>query len=952
MISFLLQKMWKNKWMMLSLLIGNILLVGIVAGTPLYSEATMQRVLIKDMQQTQLDMNAHPTTSEFRYNLNGVSPERSEAIYYRVQNEIIPSIIKELDIPTINVVQSFQLSNITFSPVEPREITPRKREPMLVSFEGQEDHIQLLHGRLPSDTLVGGNIIECIASNAAMRQQDLLLDELMLVRNNQGYDDEETPRPVIYLRVVGIFEILEEEELYWPRNPNRMTNNLFISDKLLLNDFISETGTDYNIRSIWSIMLDYNNMWAGNVPDYQQTDERLKEEYNENNRVWSYSENFIRTLETYTVRANKLNLTLLVLQVPLYVLMAFYIFMVSRQILGLEQNDISVLKSRGAGRGQIFLVYLLQSLFVGILSILAGIPLGMLICRLLGASNGFLELMSRSSLTVRVSRNVLIFALVAILASILMMLSPVVRFSKVTIVDYKRNKFGRPKSPLWQRYFLDIICFGISIYALYNFTSQRELIAKAAMETENVDPILLLSSSLFIIGMGLVCLRLFPLLVRLVFTIGKRRMPPSPYVSLMKIIRSAGEEQFVMIFLVITLAVGIFSARAARTINRNVSDEIMHRAGTDLIIAESWGNNLPPETMMGAQLPLDFKLVWYEPDFERFTGIEEVDGIARVLEKRVTLRRSVSVVNNVQMMGIDTKDFGETMWYRDDLLPIHVNYFLNTLAMQGNGVLLSRNFRTDFGYSVGQTVRFKSDDDDNNVEAVICGFVDHWPGYEPIFVTSTAGGSRIQADAYLVVANLQYVQTVWGIQPYNIWFKSNTPTNSYMYDFVSDNNLKLIRFDDTKAAVVDSKSDPILQGTNGVLTVGFIVSLVVCFTGFLIYWILSIKSRVLQFGIFRAMGMSMRSILNILINEQIYTTLTSVAIGTIVGEVSSRLFIPLIQLSYNASEQIIPLLNYAETRDYVNLFTVIGIMIVICIIVLGVIISKLKIAQALKLGED
>jgi putative ABC transport system permease protein len=41
-----------------------------------------------------------------------------------------------------------------------------------------------------------------------------------------------------------------------------------------------------------------------------------------------------------------------------------------------------------------------------------------------------------------------------------------------------------------------------------------------------------------------------------------------------------------------------------------------------------------------------------------------------------------------------------------------------------------------------------------------------------------------------------------------------------------------------------------------------------------------------------------------------------------------------------------------EAQDYRNLYSVVGIMIVICLIILGGYISKIKIAQALKLGED
>ena len=59
--------------------------------------------------------------------------------------------------------------------------------------------------------------------------------------------------------------------------------------------------------------------------------------------------------------------------------------------------------------------------------------------------------------------------------------------------------------------------------------------------------------------------------------------------------------------------------------------------------------------------------------------------------------------------------------------------------------------------------------------------------------------------------------------------------------------------------------------------------LLLCATGFLIYWILSIQSRALQFGIFRAMGMSLREILSMLINEQLFISVSSIAVGAGIG---------------------------------------------------------------------
>jgi putative ABC transport system permease protein len=495
----------------------------------------------------------------------------------------------------------------------------------------------------------------------------------------------------------------------------------------------------------------------------------------------------------------------------------------------------------------------------------------------------------------------------------------------------------------------------VAAYGLYSFNNQREMMAAVTTDVQSVDPLLFVSSSLFIIGLGLICLRVFPFLIQIIFMVGRRFWSPSTYASLLKVIRSVGEEQFIMIFLVFTLAVGIFNAKAARTINLNNDHQIQYETGADLVFGEVWRSNQPPLHARGGGFGSNpnapSQVVYYEPDYERYTGFAEVDAMTKVLEREVTLRKSGSIVERVKLMAVETNTFGETLWFRDDLLPIHINHFLNALGAVADGVLLSENFKTKLEYQLGDFITYR-DRSDNEARGVVVGFVEHFPGYSSMVQTTRRTGETVEEDAYLVVANLGFLQTNWGVLPYQVWMKTNTPSNRFLYDFQTENDVRFMFFKDAKADVVESKSDPILQGTNGVLTVGFIVTLLVCFTGFLIYWILSIKSRVLQFGIFRAMGMTMRNILGLLINEQIIITLTAIAIGAVVGEISSRLFVPLIQISFSASEQSIPLLIVTENQDYTNLFITIGTMIALCLVVLGVFISRIKIAQALKLGED
>jgi putative ABC transport system permease protein len=546
------------------------------------------------------------------------------------------------------------------------------------------------------------------------------------------------------------------------------------------------------------------------------------------------------------------------------------------------------------------------------------------------------------------------YAGLAVLLSFLTMFLPVIRFSKVGIVDHKRNRAGELKKALWQRFFLDIVCLGVSLYSLYNFNSQQDVMAMMIRDTQSVDPLLFLSSSLFIVGLGLFCLRLFPHLVTLIFKVGQRLWSPAVYASFVKVIRSAGEEQFIMIFLLFTLAIGTFSAQAARTVNRNNDHQIRYLAGADLTFEEAWrttGRNLGEDRLPTATgAPEQYFFI--EPDFERFTHFEEVDALTRVQFENVNVRAigDMDAMTDVQLMAIETDTFGQTIWFRDDLLRTHINHFLNVLASRPDGVLLSSNFRTVGGVEIGNTIAF-TDRFGNLTRGTVMGFVDHWPGFSPVQRVDI-DSQVVEIQNSLIIANLGFIQSEWSVRPYQVWMRTNTETNRFFYDFAVENRLRIPLFTDAKADVIASRSDPILQGTNGVLTVGFIVTLLICFTGFLIYWILSIRARVLQFGIFRAMGMSMRSLIGLLINEQLFITFTAIGLGALVGEISARLFVPLIQMSYSAADQAIPLLIVTEARDYVNLYTVVGTMIVICLVVLGGYISKIKIAQALKLGED
>ena len=60
MFTLLIRKMMKTKWMVLCLFIGFLMAAGMMSTIPIYMDASLQRMLVKDMEQFQLDTGKFP----------------------------------------------------------------------------------------------------------------------------------------------------------------------------------------------------------------------------------------------------------------------------------------------------------------------------------------------------------------------------------------------------------------------------------------------------------------------------------------------------------------------------------------------------------------------------------------------------------------------------------------------------------------------------------------------------------------------------------------------------------------------------------------------------------------------------------------------------------------------------------------------------------------------------
>lgn len=946
MFFIVLRKILNNKWMVACLLVGSIVAVAMISSIPMYTDGILQRMLIKDMEAYQQRTGSYPGRYLFKLNcFTYYKPDSRYGAFLYFRQNIRDKLPGELDTPIAEHVEKLTIDYIALLPEVQKAEKPSKAFIKLVAYTDYLDHITITSGRLPSTEMKDG-VLEVLINESVQKEKDLMLDEIYLAEDISKLLGEGI---VFKVRPVGLFSYKEANDAWWFEYSFRMGDVALLDYGLFERYFLEERQAVSAAE--WYYAVDYTKLTIDHLPtllDVLHAREKWYAEYPGTRVAMGVKP----ILEEYFIREKQLRITLWVLQAPIIMMLAFYIFMVSQLIVENDRNEIAVLKSRGAGRLQLFGSYLLHSALLSAVAVAAGPFVAMGICRVLGASNGFLELVSRTALPITMRIRSIQYAMLAGVFSVLTMIMPAMSATRFSIVELKQKKARRWNAPFWQKIFLDLILIGVSLYGYNSFANRQATLVLTSAEALDVpiDPMLFMISTLFVLGVGLLFLRVYPFIIRFIYWLGHKIWSPVLYATFIQVGRSGGREQFLMLFIILTMSIGVFSANSARTINQNIEDRVYYEVGADIALQTEWENNAPPEDIYSMDDPSaaaifgsDPVIIYREPDYDIISSIEGIEATAKVLmpaEPRFRLSRNYT--KRGVLMAIEPSEFGRVVWSSSDLLPHHINEYLNLMTYAPNAVLVSSAFRDQEGMQVGDSFEFYWEGQ-TRIEAAIAAFVDYWPGINP----------HLEESRYFVIANLNYTQAKTMLEPYQVWMKKEEGALSRtVYDDMAAKGIKLYWIRDASQEMVARKNDALLQGTNGALTLGFVVTMLISLLGFIIYWILSIQSRKLQFGIFRAMGMTQGQVVGMLICEQILISLAAVLTGILIGGVTSDLFVPLLQMVYSAEQQVPPFRIVSSRADYYRIYAIVGFMLVSGFAILGALISRIRVAQAIKLGED
>lgn len=927
MLTLLFRKMRSTRWMVLCLFIGFLLAAGMMSTVPIYMDSSLQRILIKDMQAYQTETGLYPGEYVVTSSISVKDSNEQRRSAVNSMRELVDQQTARIHIPQAN-------SKTVLTDGFMYLITGKTARVKVIGMTGLADHAEIIQGRMFEPGQLPDGSFEIVCNEECLKTLGMSFGGTYQLQNS--FFSAAEPLTVT---VVGVFRQASENDSYWSETMEDYLNALFMDYDTMLGDYLS-TGLTTLSGAECRYSFDYQKMDLNDLSSVTKAIEEDRTVYSD--AGMSFSMGISDILSEYAVRAANLKSMLWILQIPTIVMLAFYLFMVSQLNVEQEKNEIAVFKSRGASSAQIFAIYAMEAGVLGLATFIIAPFIGLLLCNFLGVSNGFLEFVNRTGLAAKLSIDAFIYALIAIVIFFITTMLPIIPASKLSIVKYKQSKAKVVKMALWEKLCIDIILIaGSLIWYYFTARSINRLFADGTYVSDGtINPLYFVFSTMFIMGAGLLFIRIYPYLLRLIYYIGKRFWTVPQYIAITSVARSqGGRERFLMLFLSVTFALGIFSANTARAINNSRSDRIYYNTGADVVIDAYWRLE-----------SVDDDSSYVEIDMDDYQNLEGVDIATRVLRTDAKATCGGVQSNSADLMAIEPGKFSQTAWFRSDLLPVHWWNYCSALVDYKAGVLASRSWE-EKGVQLGDVVSVKIAGSDA-VDLTVLAFVDYWPGINPSeTIADERTGEETQRD--FLVCNYNYLRRVTELQPYQIWLKmKDDATSEALYADIEAKHLKIQRIIDSSQLLIEEKTDPALQGMNGALTLGFVVIMLMTVIGFLIYWIISIKSRTLQFGVLRAMGVTFREVISTLGWEQLLVSLVSIAMGFVIGGTASDLFVPMFRTMYNAADQVPPFRVQGDPGDYIKLYVIIAVMLIGGFLVLGGIIRRININKALKLGED
>ncbi|MCI0393544.1 MAG: ABC transporter permease [Chloroflexi bacterium] len=936
------KRLWAQKGLTLAILLGLVAAVALITTVPLYADAVQFRVL-----QERLDANGektqHPPFAYF-YQYVGAwhGPIEWEATR-PLDDYLAGQGARTLGLPMELFVRHFETDQYRLYPAGATEYSD---DDSLTTFyfattSGIAGQIDIIEGQFPGAAVpAADSTVEVLVTEPLALELGLQVGDAFLAYN---FRDSQATTRQIPLRVAGVWQPKEPEAPFWFYKPNVFDDLFLVPEETFAGRLSPYLENEVHL-AVWYLVMDGSQVGVNDVNRLAARSNDLARDVatrlpNTGNTITP-----VDGLRQYRRSVEILTNLLTAFSVPLVTLILAFIGLIVGLSVNQRRNEIAVMRSRGATAGQIIAFALLEGLLLGLLALVLGLAGGLALTQLMGRVRSFLDFSAPTSLRVAVTDTAVRAGLLALGLAVLAQLLPTIAAARDTIITYKQEQSRALKRPWWQRAWLDVLLLIPTLYGLYLLSRQGTLFIVGEESDPLQNPLLLLLPALAAFSFTLLGLRLLPWLMEaLSWTLAKSNSV-SFLLAARHLARTPGLYATPLILLALTVSLSVFTASLAQTLDLQLYDEMLYRVGADvnlkgagLFLSRSsplgtatFGSPAAPAEGQALFLPMSEYLAF--PGVTAATRVGRFSGTAQVGDSQ----------EPVTFLGIDRAGFDQVAFWRYDFASLHLGYLLNALAAVPDGVLVSQNFLRDHGLRPGDYLRLTIFHSTTSVEVLtqVAGSLNYFPTWYP------------GEDDPLLVGNLDALfEQTGGDLPYEVWLRTTADFDAEQFDdALRSRGLWSWPWREPYTRLEQLQLRPERQGVFGLLSVGFAAAALLTVLGFFLYALFSFRRRFIELGILRAVGLTAGKMLLYLAAELSFLILTGLALGTALGRWISLWFIPNLQAGATGS-QAPPFLVEIAWSAIAQVYLLFGGMFIAALVALGVLLLRMKIFQAVKLGE-
>ena len=402
---------------------------------------------------------------------------------------------------------------------------------ILQSYRGLDEHVSFVDGRPLVDRVARGTLgpmIEAVISvEAAAHFGDLAPGDVIVIAPSLD-------RPVkISARIVGVVEAIDPDESYWQTGYDDILNPLIPGDDgavtassppacgLLVgvNALAAALDTAFpgaTVDSTW-----YSDVNPTVLKTWSKDEMRSRMKLLRQELSLSMPDAFVFSgIDVMLIRFGRqsflASVPLLLLLTVLGIAVLYFLFMIVSYLVPNRESDVALFRSRGSSTWRIFKMYLAEGAIMTLVAAALAPGPALLLVWLAGLLPHFSHITDGRPLPVHLTWMPFAAAAVAGLVCMVIFVVPGVVGARTGLIVHRLRSSRPPVVPLMQRYYVDLMFLAVGGVLFWELKERGELVSGSLFGQQDVNEALLISPVLFLLAVGLIFLRVFPMFVRYV----------------------------------------------------------------------------------------------------------------------------------------------------------------------------------------------------------------------------------------------------------------------------------------------------------------------------------------------------------------------------------------------------------------------------------------------------